>query len=72
MLGLMSLNIDLPSRLITILLSSNVTSTLVGIHDSKDLFVKELQALLAQRLLALTKRWYIRGQNTFFDPASQY
>ena len=28
-------------------------STLVSIYDSKDLFVKELQVLLAQRLLAI-------------------
>ncbi|KAF8887095.1 hypothetical protein BD779DRAFT_1528109 [Infundibulicybe gibba] len=32
---------------------SDVISTLVSIYDSKDLFVKELQALLAQRLLAI-------------------
>jgi anaphase-promoting complex subunit 2 len=31
-----------------------VISTLVSIYDSKDLFVKELQVLLAQRLLAIT------------------
>ena len=31
---------------------SNIISTLVSIYDSKDLFVKELQVLLAQRLLA--------------------
>ena len=30
---------------------SDVVSTLVSIYDSKDLFVKELQSLLAQRLL---------------------
>src|ERR1700728_3114545 len=30
---------------------SDVISTLVSIYDSKDLFVKELQILLAQRLL---------------------
>ncbi|PPR07923.1 hypothetical protein CVT24_000903 [Panaeolus cyanescens] len=34
---------------------SDVLSTLVSIYDSKDLFVKELQVLLAQRLLAITK-----------------
>ena len=34
---------------------SDVISTLVSIYDSKDLFVKELQVLLAQRLLTLTK-----------------
>jgi hypothetical protein len=33
---------------------SDVVSTLVSIYDSKDLFVKELQVLLAQRLLAAT------------------
>lgn len=33
---------------------SDVISTLVSIYDSKDLFVKELQILLAQRLLAIT------------------
>lgn len=32
---------------------SDVISTLVSIYDSKDLFVKELQTLLAQRLLAV-------------------
>jgi anaphase-promoting complex subunit 2 len=32
---------------------SDVISTLVSIYDSKDLFVKELQVLLAQRLLAI-------------------
>ncbi|KAH9950660.1 hypothetical protein B0H21DRAFT_722720 [Amylocystis lapponica] len=32
----------------------DVISTLVSIYDSKDLFVKELQILLAQRLLAIT------------------
>ncbi|KAJ6622570.1 ubiquitin-protein ligase [Mycena sp. CBHHK59/15] len=40
---------------------SDVISTLVSIYDSKDLFVKELQVLLAQRLLAITtiisRRW---------------
>ena len=34
--------------------SDDVISTLVSIYDSKDLFVKELQILLAQRLLAIT------------------
>ena len=33
---------------------SDVVSTLVSIYESKDLFVKELQVLLAQRLLAVT------------------
>lgn len=32
---------------------SDVISTLVSIYDSKDLFVKELQVLLAQRLLVV-------------------
>ncbi|KAF9456260.1 hypothetical protein BDZ94DRAFT_1350312 [Collybia nuda] len=32
---------------------SDILSTLVSIYDSKDLFVKELQVLLAQRLLAI-------------------
>jgi len=32
---------------------SDTISTLVSIYDSKDLFVKELQVLLAQRLLAI-------------------
>lgn len=32
---------------------SDVLSTLVSIYDSQDLFVKELQVLLAQRLLAI-------------------
>lgn len=34
--------------------TSDVITTLVSIYDSKDLFVKELQVLLAQRLLAIT------------------
>src|ERR1700760_3760783 len=33
---------------------SDIISTLVSIYDSKDLFVKELQVLLAQRLLVVT------------------
>lgn len=33
---------------------SDVISTLVSIYDSKELFVKELQVLLAQRLLTIT------------------
>lgn len=33
---------------------SDIISTLVSIYDSKDLFVRELQVLLAQRLLAIT------------------
>ncbi|VDB91912.1 unnamed protein product [Peniophora sp. CBMAI 1063] len=33
---------------------SDIISTLVSIYDSKDLFVKELQVLLATRLLAVT------------------
>lgn len=33
--------------------SSDTISTLVSIYDSKDLFIKELQVLLAQRLLAI-------------------
>ena len=33
---------------------SDVVSTLVSIYDSRDLFIKELQVLLAQRLLAVT------------------
>ncbi len=32
---------------------SDIISTLVSIYDSQDLFVKELQVLLAQRLLAI-------------------
>ncbi len=32
---------------------SDIISTLVSIYDSKELFVKELQVLLAQRLLAI-------------------
>ncbi|KAH7904718.1 ubiquitin-protein ligase [Hygrophoropsis aurantiaca] len=33
--------------------ASDIVSTLVSIYDSKDLFVRELQVLLAQRLLAV-------------------
>lgn len=43
---------------------TDVISTLVSIYDSKDLFVKELQVLLAQRLLAVTDGNYekeVRG-----------
>jgi hypothetical protein len=32
---------------------SDIISTLVSIYDSRDLFIKELQVLLAQRLLAI-------------------
>ena len=39
---------------------TDVISTLVSIYDSKDLFVKELQVLLAQRLLAVTDGNYER------------
>ncbi|PAV17180.1 ubiquitin- ligase [Pyrrhoderma noxium] len=34
--------------------SGDMISTLISIYDSKDLFVKELQVLLAQRLLAIS------------------
>ena len=34
---------------------SDVISTLISIDDSKGLFIKELQVLLAQRLLSITK-----------------
>ena len=43
---------------------TDIISTLVSIYDSKDLFVKELQVLLAQRLLAVTDGNYekeVRG-----------
>ena len=33
---------------------SDVVSTLVSIYDPKDIFVKEFQVLLSQRLLAVT------------------
>ena len=39
---------------------SDVISTLVSIYDSKELFVKELQVLLAQRLLTITDGNYDR------------
>ncbi|KAI8971172.1 ubiquitin-protein ligase [Trametes punicea] len=39
---------------------SDVISTLVSIYDSKDLFVKELQVLLTQRLLAIKDGNYER------------
>ena len=32
---------------------SDIISTLVSIYDSRDLFIKDLQVLLAQRLLAI-------------------
>jgi anaphase-promoting complex subunit 2 len=32
---------------------SDIVSTLVSIYDSRDLFVKDLQVLLAKRLLAV-------------------
>ena len=37
---------------------SDVVSTLVSIYDSRDLFIRELQVLLAQRLLAVTDGGY--------------
>jgi|SRR6266850_2158804 len=37
---------------------SDVVSTLVSIYDSRDLFIRELQVLLAQRLLAVTDGSY--------------
>lgn len=39
---------------------ADVLTTLVSIYDSKDLFVKELQILLAQRLLAIRDGNYDR------------
>jgi len=39
---------------------ADVLTTLVSIYDSKDLFVKELQVLLAQRLLAIQDGNYDR------------
>ncbi|KAF9564194.1 hypothetical protein CPC08DRAFT_734567 [Agrocybe pediades] len=42
---------------------SDVISTLVSIYDSKDLFVKELQVLLAQRLLMVSKEGTDRRRN---------
>ncbi|KAJ6453076.1 hypothetical protein C8R45DRAFT_1056934 [Mycena sanguinolenta] len=42
---------------------SDVISTLVSIYDSKDLFVKELQVLLAQRLLAITDDNFDKRRN---------
>ena len=44
---------------------TDVISTLVSIYDSKDLFVKELQVLLAQRLLAVTDGNYEREVRAF-------
>lgn len=43
--------------------TSDVITTLVSIYDSKDLFVKELQVLLAQRLLAITDGNYDKEVN---------
>ena len=42
-------------------------STLVSIYDSKDLFVKELQVLLAQRLLAITGGNFEKEVANFFQ-----
>ncbi|EIW81206.1 ubiquitin-protein ligase [Coniophora puteana RWD-64-598 SS2] len=57
---------------------SDVISTLVSIYDSKDLFIKELQVLLAQRLLAVTDGNYDRERRNveilkirFGEPALQ-
>ncbi|KAF8899488.1 hypothetical protein CPB84DRAFT_1780406 [Gymnopilus junonius] len=47
---------------------SDVLSTLVSIYDSPDLFVNELQALLAQRLLAITRRG---SRNVISDPVEK-
>jgi anaphase-promoting complex subunit 2 len=52
---------------------SDIISTLVSIYDSQDLFVKELQVLLAQRLLAITKAGIDRVErevNMFPQPRS--
>ena len=40
--------------------ATDIVSTLVSIYDSKDIFVKELQVLLAQRLLAVSDGNYER------------
>ena len=47
---------------------SDVISTLVSIYDSKDLFVRELQVLLAQRLLAITSSDLNPLTETWDDP----
>ena len=52
---------------------SDVISTLVSIYDSKDLFVRELQVLLAQRLLAISDGNFDRevgGHPLAFTPPS--
>lgn len=45
---------------------SDVISTLVSIYDSKDLFVKELQQLLASRLLAIADGNFEKEVNEHF------
>lgn len=49
---------------------SDVISTIVSIYDSKDLFVRELQVLLAQRLLAITDGNFDREVRDFFSRLS--
>jgi hypothetical protein len=50
--------------------TSDAINTLVSIYDSKDLFVKELQVLLAQRLLAIKddsmEKWRKRHVGSVF------
>jgi hypothetical protein len=48
---------------------ADIVSTLVSIYDSRDLFVKELQVLLAQRLLAVTNGNFDREVRSACLPA---
>ena len=49
---------------------SDTISTLVSIYDSKDLFIKELQVLLAQRLLAIQDGNFDNEVKTFLLSSS--
>lgn len=48
--------------------TSDIISTIVSIYDSKDLFIKELQVLLAQRLLAIKNGNFDREVCLLFEP----
>lgn len=48
--------------------TSDIISTIVSIYDSKDLFIKELQVLLAQRLLAIKDGNFDREVRSLFGP----
>ena len=52
--------------------TSDIISTIVSIYDSKDLFIKELQVLLAQRLLAIKDGNFDREVSPLLDSFRLY